>query len=918
MKKKLSVFLAAALVFSMLGVFAAGSSAASSLYGDVDGNGKIASLDVVLLKRHLAKWNVTVDLTAADVDGNEKVNSTDAVILARYLAKWTFENKVGTPIPTTPAELSDIKVSLSFPAETTVQVGTPVQLTCLAEADGSPEYTYVYFSENADAVSVSPDGLVTAKCGAETEITVYVRAYYPETGKTLVGSASVSVKAIDSSAKTQVVSGAYSAVVLADDGAAVAETLSSGISSRLGFTGTVSSKPSLDSASYALIVDLKGETAASLGLTSEVSQMQDDGFILKLSGNTLYCLAKTQSGADRAVRFVLNQYADETAKTLAVPSNLVYMQSVGVPVKKVTVNGNPLSDYSVVCPAGASESMTFAAEELVSYIRQATGITLPVVAESSSDRVFELAADTDEKYGDDGFTLRSQNGKVTISGAAKRGVLYGVYEFLEDYIGWRFIFDDLEFVYPADEINVPDGIQDTQLPSFYSRDSQSLSYDGDHLNAAVKRKINSWKNREALHKSATKYGLGVGYIGTAHTYQDYIKSINNTAQPCLSDESIYEECLSGVLEKLRSHEERNYPIPLISVSQMDNYKYCTCPRCTRVNQQEYSYAGTTVRFINRMAAAVAEVYPDTDIWTLSYQWSRKPTQTEVSDDVTIMWAFEGCYNHPLNAGECSAKGIGLQMTGFEPQQNTNYDSYMHGWLEKADNVWCWYYAQEYLFYLCPMPAWDVHRQNYRYLAESGIQGIYAEGFYGSDPTEGYGFDRMNVYLLAKLAWNPYMSESEYNAVTEEYLAAAYGSGWRYLREYLDLWTAAGNASGCWMGNYNQPQEIVSFEYYSENYAKMCELFDNAEKYADTAEQAELIGKFRCHMEYLALCADYKTMFENGTAEQKAAYQQRYSALVQFMKDHNVPYSWNGVLPETDEVTASPLAWYGITNDKIRN
>ena len=99
---------------------------------------------------------------------------------------------------------------------------------------------------------------------------------------------------------------------------------------------------------------------------------------------------------------------------------------------------------------------------------------------------------------------------------------------------------------------------------------------------------------------------------------------------------------------------------------------------------------------------------------------------------------------------------------------------------------------------------------------------------------------------------------------------------------------------------------------------MCELFDNAEKYADTAEQAELIGKFRCHMEYLALCADYKTMFENGTAEQKAAYQQRYSALVQFMKDHNVPYSWNGVLPETDEVTASPLAWYGITNDKIRN
>jgi hypothetical protein len=62
------------------------------LFGDLNSDNKVNSLDAVKLARYLAKWSATVmspaELAAADVNADGKVNSLDAVRLARYLAKW--------------------------------------------------------------------------------------------------------------------------------------------------------------------------------------------------------------------------------------------------------------------------------------------------------------------------------------------------------------------------------------------------------------------------------------------------------------------------------------------------------------------------------------------------------------------------------------------------------------------------------------------------------------------------------------------------------------------------------------------------------------------------------------------------------------------------------------------------------------
>ncbi|MGN0113841.1 MAG: leucine-rich repeat protein [Acutalibacteraceae bacterium] len=58
------------------------------IYGDANGDGKINLLDLIAMRKYLAKWNVEIDLTAADCNADGKVNLLDLILMRKYLAKW--------------------------------------------------------------------------------------------------------------------------------------------------------------------------------------------------------------------------------------------------------------------------------------------------------------------------------------------------------------------------------------------------------------------------------------------------------------------------------------------------------------------------------------------------------------------------------------------------------------------------------------------------------------------------------------------------------------------------------------------------------------------------------------------------------------------------------------------------------------
>ena len=63
-------------------------------YGDVNNDGDIDDLDDMILTRHLAGWEVEINLITADVNGDGDVDDLDNMILTRYLAGWEVESKI--------------------------------------------------------------------------------------------------------------------------------------------------------------------------------------------------------------------------------------------------------------------------------------------------------------------------------------------------------------------------------------------------------------------------------------------------------------------------------------------------------------------------------------------------------------------------------------------------------------------------------------------------------------------------------------------------------------------------------------------------------------------------------------------------------------------------------------------------------
>ena len=58
------------------------------IYGDVNDDGRVNALDLVVLRQSLAGWGVTASPVASDVNGDGRINTLDLVVLRQSLAGW--------------------------------------------------------------------------------------------------------------------------------------------------------------------------------------------------------------------------------------------------------------------------------------------------------------------------------------------------------------------------------------------------------------------------------------------------------------------------------------------------------------------------------------------------------------------------------------------------------------------------------------------------------------------------------------------------------------------------------------------------------------------------------------------------------------------------------------------------------------
>lgn len=63
-------------------------SSLSIFYGDLNYDSNVSLLDIIAMRKHLAKWGVSIDEAAADCNADGKISLLDLILLRKYLAKW--------------------------------------------------------------------------------------------------------------------------------------------------------------------------------------------------------------------------------------------------------------------------------------------------------------------------------------------------------------------------------------------------------------------------------------------------------------------------------------------------------------------------------------------------------------------------------------------------------------------------------------------------------------------------------------------------------------------------------------------------------------------------------------------------------------------------------------------------------------
>ena len=557
---------------------------------------------------------------------------------------------------------------------------------------------------------------------------------------------------------------------------------------------------------------------------------------------------------------------------------------------RLTLAGTDISGFTVIMGDDASGAVRHAAKDFVKYIRLATGkkIDLLTDAEPGADKAGKRVLigstkfdtmrviDACSKLKNDGYAIIAQGDSLFLTGASDTGAMYAVYSFLEDFAGCRFYSSKFDTVVPCGAVDVPDGYEYTFSPVIINRDTHW--FDTFDPAFAAKLKLNG-----AVRRNMDGYGNSMKYAGP---FVHSLPALAGTkrepdVQPCLTDPEVYEK----VLQNARKYLRETPGAKIISISQNDSYpegRGCQCENCRKLDEQEGTPMGSLLTFVNKIAGELKKDWPDIYIDTLAYRYTRKaPKHLKPADNVIIrLCSIECCFSHPLDSG-CD--------------RNKEFADDLKAWSEICKNLFIWDYTTDFLYYVNPFPNLKVLYDNVRFFVKNNVIGLFEQGEYQSHSGE---FGELRAYLLAKMMWDPDMSRQQYFAYMDDFLKGYYGSGWKYIREYIDRTTELAEKGH--MGIYYPIDKIFNID--RDNAAGIAaELSELWRKAYDLAEDEcrDNVEKSSLQMLYASLCLNWDN--DSSPAEKKRLYD--------LMKKYDITYFREGcTLPGEPDLNCPPDRW----------
>lgn len=506
-------------------------------------------------------------------------------------------------------------------------------------------------------------------------------------------------------------------------------------------------------------------------------------------------------------------------------------------------------DYSVVVSSNATATEKYAAEQLIKYGEEVTGKRIPLVSSGTTGEKVISVGRTEllENSGisvdaadvkNDGFIVKTKGKTLFLCGGGDRGTLYAVYDFLEYFLGVKWLTAEATYipentsacVYKADRTEVPAFDYRIYLdPSAFFNDSTEFSstmrYTSEYLkipdneggnlkwyqgydthNSLQWVKVNDYVKNGKIDPLYTKAFSNDGHNviseaggGSGTTYAAdlcYTDGINEDGsyQTTVTENGTKRKTaigmvIDGMCEVIESDkDENNYYM----FGQSDFFsRPCLCADCT-ASASKYTDAGTMIRFINAVAdgvksfAAEKKINREINIVMFAYQWSSyAPVEKDSNGNFKV--TNETC----IPRENVVIRLAPINMNRFatyddEAQDNTSYGSdYMAKWAAVSNNFMVWEYATHNPRHYWWYPTFPVWNSKLNAMKDMGVKYVMLQSNYQERTVYQ---TIMETYVASKMLWNPdydiYELISEFNRYYFGEEAA------EYVDKYVMLLTSA--------------------------------------------------------------------------------------------------------------------------------
>lgn len=397
---------------------------------------------------------------------------------------------------------------------------------------------------------------------------------------------------------------------------------------------------------------------------------------------------------------------------------------------------------------------------------------------------------------------------LVITGKDKNGIMFGISYFLSHYLD-RNVFDydsscitrNPKWVIPDVDVRFSPGIKHRQI---YSGDP--LFRGGNEMSLPFFRS---------------------GSPSSNHSFANYLKGCNvpnvlaklkngkrDPVNPCMTSSeanAYFLNKLRNFIKYDRSKYKQIFWPNLYDISQNDGiFKPCTCKKCTEV-VKKHGESLLLMRFINRIAVAIAKEYPDIYISTLAYNTTMKePKNTNEKYNDNVMVA--------LTIGNVSAP-IALD--------NKN-GKLLEVWSKRCRNLQVWSYLKYYDGFEYPyIKTRKTIQAEIKLFRQYNVTAFFGE----SENPRSRSFYSFQFYLTHKLLQEP---KADVDKLTNLFFSNYYGKAAEPMLQYLTY--------------LEKRMEKLPYSSLANNSYLDKEFFETANRFLDQAEKA--VSENKTHLRHV--------------------------------------------------------------------